>query len=205
MCPSPIGDEALLQQLCYTAAGIKQFFVGHDGGTFTLGRGDASLEFPKGAVAKATYVRYAIILHGPFVLPPGCKPGSVIVYINMDGATLVKPFHLLLSHWCILGEADDEETMKFIRAPHTLELGKEEYAFEEQEEEADFTTHTNVGVLTIRKPQCLYCVKSKIEKEARYSALTFSHYIPSEDTLLFRIQLMCDSLEWNEVRMNSCI
>ena len=197
--PFPIGDEVVLQQLCYMATGIKQLLVSPDGGTFKLGSGDASLEFPKGAVKEDTYVRYAIILHGPFVLPAGCKPSSVIVYINMDGATLRKPVRFFLSHWCIREEADDEETMKFVRAPHSLELGKKEYAFEEIEEVADFTTHTNVGVLTLQEPHCLFCVKSKIEKVARYSAMTFVRYDSSEDTLLFRIQLTCDSLDWIQV------
>ena len=104
----PIGDEVHLQQLCYMATGIKQLLVGPDGGTFIMGSGDASLEFLPGAVKKEISIRYAIILHGPFVFPAGNKPGSVVVYLNMDGATLVKPIYLLLSHWCVREEADDE-------------------------------------------------------------------------------------------------
>ena len=195
-----LGDEALLQQLCYMATGIKQLLVSTDGGRFTLGSGDASVEFPPGAVEKETSVRYAIILHGPFVFPAGYKPGSVVVYLNMDGATLKKPVLLFLSHWCIREEGDDKDTLKFLRAPHTLEAGQQKYVFQEQEEQkVDFTTHTNVGVLKIQDPQCLHCVETTNEKVARYSAITFSQYIPSEETLLFRIQLMCDSREWNEV------
>ena len=181
------------------ATGIKQLLISPDGGTFTLGNGDASLKFPPGAVQKDIHIRYAIILHGPFVFPAGYKPGSVVIYLKMDGATLVKPAQLFLSHWCIREETDDEEAMKFIRAPHSLESGKNEYAFEEIEEEADFTIRTNVGVLTIRKPQCLFCVKSKLEKEARYCAMTFTRYDSPEDTVLFRIQLSCDSLDWIQV------
>ena len=181
------------------ATGIKQLLISPDGGTFTLGNGDASLKFPPGAVQKDIHIRYAIILYGPFVFPAGYKPGSVIIYLQMDGATLVNPVQLFLSHWCIREETDDEETMKFIRAPHSLELGKREYAFEEVEEEADFTTHANVGVLTIQEPHCLYCVEAKGAKNARYSAMTFTRYISSEDTLVFRIQLLCDSLEWIKV------
>ena len=195
-----IGDEVCLEQLCYMATGIKQLLISPDGGTFKLGSGDASLEFPHGAVVEKTSVRYAIILHGPFVFPAGYKPGSVIIYLNMEGATLVKPVQLLLSHWCIREEADDEETMKFIRAPHSLESGKKEYAFEEVEVEADFTTRTNVGILTIREPHCLLCVETKGENIGRYSATTFTRNIPSDKALLFRIQLMCDSLEWDKVQ-----
>ena len=180
--------------------GIKQLLITPDGGTVKLGNGDAFLEFPPGAVKKNTHIRYAIILRGPFVFPAGLKPASVVVYINMDGATLVKPVQLFLSHWCIREKTDDDETMKFIRAPHSLKSGKEEYAFEELKETADFTTCTNVGVLTIRESHCLYCVSSKIAKEARYCAMTFTRYDSTENTLLFRIQLSCYSLEWIQVR-----
>ena len=197
--PFPTGDEVVLEQLCYIATGIKQLLISPDGGTFTLGNGDASLEFPPRAVEKNIHVRYAIILHGPFEFPAGFKPVSVVVYINMDGATLMKPVQLFLSHWCIREETDDAKTMKFIRAPHSLELGKKEYAFEEVEEEANFNIHSNMGVLTIKGPHCLYCVEAKGAKNARYCAMTFTRYILSEETLLFRIQLLCDSSEWIKV------
>ena len=193
---SLIGDEVCLEQLCYMATGIKQLLISPDGGTFILGDGDASLTFPPGAVQKDIHIRYAIILHGPFVLPAGYKPGSVVIYLNMDGVTLVKPVQLCLSHWCIREKTDDDETMKFVRAPHSLESGKKEYAFEE---EADFNIHSDMGVLTIKEPHCLYCVEAKGATNARYCAMTFTRYIPSEKTLLFRIQLLCDSLEWIKV------
>ena len=198
ICHLTIADENLLQQLCYMATGIKQLRVSPDGGRFTLGSGDASLEFPPGTVEKETSVRYAIILHGPFVFPAGYKPGSVVIYLNMDGATLLKPALLYLSHWCVKEKGEDEETLKFVSASHTLEAGQQEYVFEE-EDDADFLTRTNVGVLSIQDPHCLYCVEANKEKVAKYNAIAFSQYIPSEQTLLFRIQLMCDSREWNEV------
>ena len=185
------------------ATGIKQLIIDSNGGKFTLGsgdalqaNGDASLEFPRGAVATDTPVRFAIILHGPFVFPAGYKPGSVVVYLNMDGATLLKPVQLLLNHWYNGQEQDEDGTLKFFIAPHSLESGKKEFVFEKVE--ADFSIHTNMGVLTIREPQCLYCIQNT-EGIARYSAITFTQYIPSQDTLYFRIQFMCDSKEWNEV------
>ena len=118
--------EEDLQKYCYMATNIQQLFIGPGGGTFTLGSGDATLVFPKGAVKKKTSIRYAIILHGPFVFSDGCKPGSVVVYINMNEATLIKSVQLLLSHWCIR-EEDDGVTLKFAHAPHTLEAGKQKY------------------------------------------------------------------------------
>ena len=185
------------------ATDIRQLHIGPDGGTFILGSGDASLEFPPGAVKKKTTVHYSIILHGPFVIPTGCKLGSVVVYINMDGATLVKPVFLFLCHWCSREEGDDD-SLNFLQAPHTLEAGRQEYIFKKKEE-GDFTFHSHRGVLSISEPQCLYCVETKADTIARYSAITFSQYIPSEDTLYFKIQLMCDSREWNKVSRNTCI
>ena len=162
------------------------------------------LEFPPGAVTKETAIRYAIILNGPFAITDGYRLCSVVVYLNMDGATLVKPVYLVLSHWCIREEGDDERILKFIRASHTLEAGQLQYLFEEQER-GDFVTHTNRGILSISEPQCLFCVATSIETVARYNAITFTRYIPHEETQLFRIQIMCDSLEWNKVPRNGCI
>ena len=198
-------DEVLLKDLCYLASGIQQVHIGPDGGNFTLGSGDASLQFPPGAVVKETTVRYAIILRGPFVFLAGYNLCSVVIYINMDGATLVKPVLLYLSHWCVREEGDDEDTLRFATAPHTLPEGQQYYDFEEQGE-ADFTTCTNVGILKISEPQCLHCVKcQKIEKIALYRAITFSRYSGTgKDVLEFRIQFMCDSKDWIEVLCNAC-
>ena len=138
-----LDDEVLLQQLCYMATAVKQLIIGPDGGTFTLGSGDASLVFPPGAVEKETAVRYAIILHGPFMFSPGYIPVSVVVYINMKWAVLMKPIQLLLSHWCNRKVGEDEDNLKFAIAPHTLSKGQKYYEFGEQLG-GDFTTHPNV-------------------------------------------------------------
>ena len=189
-------DEVRLKELCCTATGIQQLHVGPGGGTYTLGCSDATLKVPPGALKKETSVHYAIILHGPFVFSAGYKPGSVVVYVNMDEATLVKPVCLSLSHWCSR-EEEGGNTLKFIRSPH-VPNAQMKYFFKELEE-GDFTTHTNMGILTIPEPQCLYCVEMKNEEVARYNALTFQKYGTSASTLFFRIQLMCDSKEWNKV------
>ena len=55
------GDELLLNQLCYMATGIKQLLISPDGGRWKLRNGDLA----------------------------ECKPGSVVVYINMDWNNLV--------------------------------------------------------------------------------------------------------------------
>ena len=197
-CFLSLAVETSLERLCYMATGIKQLRVFPPGGTFKLGNGGASLEVPQGAIEKETTVRYAIILHGPFVFLAGHKLVSVVVYLNMDGAILLKPVLLHLSHWCIKEEGEDQDTLKFATAPHILPSGQQYYNFEEQEE-ANFTTHTNVGILKISEPQCLHCVEAKVETSALYRALTFSQR-PSEGMLFFRIQLMCNSLDWIKVR-----
>ena len=185
------------------ATGIKELLITPAGGTFTLGSGDASLEFPPKAVAMKSSIHYAIILDGPFVFPTdGYQLASVVVYINMDGVVLLKPAKLLLTHWCSKEESDDEDVLKFLKAPHTLEAEQKYYEFEEQEE-ADFTIHAHAGILKIAEPKCLHCVKGKIGKIARYRAASFTQYVISKNTLLFRIQLMCDSQEWNEVGKNN--
>ena len=206
-----VAVEASLEKLCYITTGIEQLLVSPVGGKFTLGSGDATLEFPPGAIMKETFIRYAIIVHGPFVLPAACELASVVVYINMDGATLVKPVLLYLSHWCIKKEGDDDESLRFATAPHSLPIGQQCYKFEEQEE-ADFITHTNVGILKISEPQCLHCVKWCMRtKRGKYRAVSFSkdidplphhiHPLPHHihPHQLFRIHVMCDSEEWDKV------
>ena len=191
-------DEILLQQLCFMTTGIRQLRIGPDGGTYTLGSGDALLEVPIGAVEKEIWIRYAIILHGPFVFSAGYTLSSAVIYLNMDGAILMKPVQLAISHWCSRAEGDDEDVLHFLQAPHTLEAAQQKYVFEEQEE-GDFCSHSQKGVLSISEPQCLHCVETKVNTTAWYSAITFTKYIQSKGTLLFRIQIMCDSREWNEV------
>ena len=198
LMPFESPDEVLLQQLCYMGSEIEQLCIGPDGGTFTLGSGDASLYVPIGAVEKEILIRYAIILHGPFVFSAGYTLSSAIIYLNMDKAILVKPVQLAISHWCSRAEEDDEDALHFLQAPHSLEAGQQKYIFEEQKE-GDFCTHSQRGIFSISAPQCLHCIETKVNTTAWYSAITFSRYIPSEDTMLFRIQIMCDSREWNEV------
>ena len=186
------------------ATGIKELLVGPYGGTFVLGSGDATLEFPPGAIVKETSIRYAVILHGPFVFIAGHNVVSVVIYLNMKGANLMKPVLLYLSHWCIWKDGDDADDLTFATAPHTLMEGQEHYQFEEEHGEADFITRTNVGILKIFEPRCLHCVKGKPGEIAMYRAITFTKYIIPEETLLFRIQFMYDSEEWNKVALNEC-
>lgn len=193
-------DEDSLQDLCYIVFGIHKLTISQDGGDFTLGNGDASLVFPQGAVASETSIHYAIIIHGPFVFPTGYKPASVAVYLNMDGVTLLKPVKLILSHWRSMGAGDDEGTLKFLTAPHTLQGGKKCYVFEEQKQ-VDFITCHNAGVLSIQEPHCVHCIAMKEEDVARYNAISFRKYDALKSTLYFKVQFTCNSAEWNDVRI----
>lgn len=191
-------DENSLQELCYITSDIDRLTVCPDGGTFTLGNGDASLEIPPGAVEHKMSIHYAIILHGPFVFPTGYKLASVVIYLNLDEATLVKPVQLTLSHWCSREEEYNKDALKFLTAPHTLQEGKMYYVFEEQKQ-VDFTTCFSAGVLSIEKPHCVHCIVMQEEEMARYNAISFHKYIAPQRTLYFKVQFMCNSKEWNEV------
>lgn len=120
-----------------------------------MGTEDASLEFPPGAVATETAVRYAIILDGPFEFPPSYRLASVVVYLNLGTAVLVKPIYLSLADWCERKAHMDSEELMFMRAPHVLKEGKErKYQFSEHAMQN--TDVMSVDVLQIGESQCLY-------------------------------------------------
>ena len=144
--------EADLQELCYIPFGIKAFTVTPEGGTFRLGTNDASLEFPPGAVEKETPVCYAIILHGPFELPAGYRPASVVVYLNLGATYLVQPISLTLADWCQKKPHMDQKELMFVQAPHVLKDGQ--YQFSKHAlQNKDFIS---VNVLQIGESKCLY-------------------------------------------------
>ena len=197
-CITTIADEGSLQDLCYVTSGIDELVVYPNGGTFISGKGDASLEFPQGAVKNKTSFCCAIFLDGLFVFPTGYKPASVVIYLNMDRAILLKPTQLTLSHWQRREETDS--TLKFLTAPHTLQEGQAYYVFEEQKL-VDFTTCSNAGIVSIQEPQCLHCIARGEESLTQYNAISFCKYAESGRILNFRVQFMCNSAEWNEVRI----
>ena len=143
-----------------------------------------------------TIVRYAVILHGPFVYSASYKPASVVVYLNLEGVTLQKPLKLMLKHWCKPVEGSSEAVLKLLRASHTTgEMENFRYIFHEVQGNSLHNTST----FTISEPQCLYCVEMKKEAQASYNAIAFQNNLPEDDLVKFRIQLMCNSLEWNTV------
>ena len=189
-----IADEIKLNWLCLIGFGIKQLTIHQRGGTYPLGNGDATLIVEEGTVEMKTIVHYAVILNGPFVYSAGYKPASVVVYLNLEGANLLKPLKLMIKHWCKPVEGNSEGVLKLLRAPHTTgEMENYCYIFNEVQGDSLHNTAT----FTISEPQCLYCVEMEEESQASYNAIAFQKYLPEDDLIKFRIQLMCDCLEWN--------
>ena len=196
--PTGIADEDKLRRLCFICAGIKQLIIYPRGGTFCLGGGDATLIVEEGTVEMETVVRYAVILHGPFVYSSGYKPASVVVYLNLEGANLQKPVKLILKHWCKSIEVNGEGVLRLLRAPHTTSEMQDCYIFNEVQGDSLHNTAT----FTISEPNCLYCVEMNEQSQASYNAIAFQKNLPRHGLVKFRIQFMCDCLEWN--RVSSC-
>ena len=191
-----IADERKLNGLCLIGSNIKELTIHRRGGTYPLGNGDATLTVFEDTVKMETVVRYAVILHGPFVYSAGFKPASVVVYLNLEGANLLKPLKLMLKHWCKPFEGTSKAALKLLRAPHTTsEMKNFRYIFHEVQGDSLHNTAT----FTISEPQCLYCVEMEKESQASYNAISFQKNLPEGDLVKFRIQLMCDCLEWNAV------
>ena len=102
----------------------------------------------------------------------------------------------MLNHWCKPAQVCSEAVLKLLRAPHTTgEMDNFRYIFHEVQSD---TLH-NTATFTISEPQCLYCVEMEKESQASYNAIAFQKNLPEDDLVKFRIQFMCNSLEWNTV------
>ena len=188
-------NESEMEELCYAPFGIKDLIVTPDGGIFPLGSNDASLEVPQGAVMKTTAIHYAIILHGPFVLPTGYRAVSVVVYLNFNGATLLQPIFLFLSDWCEKTCNPEHCELMFFSAPHEIEGEKKQYQFTRlcnaNQQNVDKLRITESKTFYVKVLQeghgvrDLYCMMP-IQKEA-------------ENCLSVRILFFFSSASWKEV------
>ena len=195
-----IADERKLNRLCLIGFGIEELTIHRRGGTYPLGNGDATLTVFEDSVEMETVVRYAVILLGPFVYSTGYKPASVVVYLNLEGANLQKPLKLTLNHWCKPVENNSKAALKLLQTPHmTDEMEKFCYIFHEVQ---GVSLH-NTATFTILKPQCLYCVVMKNKSQASYNAIAFQKNLPEDKLVKFRIQFMCNCLEWNAVSLTN--
>ena len=193
---SSLAAEGVLKRLCLIPSGIDQLTIYTTRNDFPLGKGDATLIVEKGTVKMETIVRYAVILHGPFVYSAGYKPASVVVYLNLEGANLQKPLKLMLNHWCKPVDGNSKAVLKLLQAPLTTgEMENIRYIFHEVRGDSLHNTST----FTISEPQCLYCVEMEEESQASYNAIAFQMNLPKYNLVKFRIQFMCDSLDWNAV------
>ena len=193
----PVAGENELRRLCLIHYGIDQLPIHPSGGNLPLGKGDATLIVDEDTVEEETVVRYAVILHGPFVYSAGYKPASVVVYLNLEGSTLLKPVKLILKHWCKSIEVNGEVVLRLLRASHMTNEMQDYYIFHE----VQGVSSSNSSTFTILEPQCLYCVEMEEESQASYNAIAFQKNLRKINLLKFRIQFMCNSLEWNEVRI----
>ena len=189
---SAAAAETELKRLCLIPSGIDQLTIHPRGGNVILGNGDARLVAEEGAVGKETVVRYAVILNGPFVYSDGYTPASVVVYLNLEGAALLKPVKLMLDHWCKNPMINGEAVLRQLRATHTTSGTQDCYTFE-----VEGVSSSSSSNFTISEPQGLYSTEMEKETPARYNAIAFQK--DSLDSVEFKIQLMYDSLKWNEV------
>lgn len=191
--------ESVIEELCYAPFGIKEHTVTPDGGIFSLGSSDASLEVPQGAVMKKTLIRYAIILDGPFELQSGYRRVSVVVYLNLNRATLLQPVFLNLSDWCEKRDIKEPygQYLQFFRASHEIKGVKKEYEFSPLPN-AD---HQSEDVLRINEPKCYYM---KVLREGRrvhelYCAVPIQKLEITANRLLIRILFIWNSDSWRQV------
>ena len=187
----------LMEELCYVPFGIKELTVTPSGGTFSLGNSDASLEIPPGAVMTNTPIRYAIILHGPFVLQPGYRRVSVVIYLNLNRATLLQPIFLNLADWCERRYSTQQYELTFFRASHEIKAEGEnrEYHFCPLPN----SDHQSEDVLKIIEPKSHY---AKVLKEGRhgihdlYCAMPIQKRDPRANNLQIRILFTWKSQSW---------
>ena len=189
--------ETVMEELCYVPFGIKELTATPGGGTFSLGNSDASLEIPPGAVMTNTPIRYAIILNGPFVLQPGYRFVSVVIYLNLNRATLFQPIFLNLADWCERRYNTQQYGLTFFRASHEIkaEGDKRQYHFCPLPK----SDHQSEDVLMISEPKCHY---AKVLKEGRqgihdlYCAMPIQKLDPRANGLRIRILFMWKSESW---------
>ena len=199
-----LAGEIQLKSLCLTPSGIDQLTISSTPGNFLLGSGDATLIVDEGTVEKDTVVRYAVILHGPFVYSDGYKPASAVVYLNLERASLLKPIKLMLRHWCKFIKVNGEHVLKLLRAAVAKDGREDCYIFREVQDTSTATSTADKLMFTTSEPQALYGVEMKEESQARYNAIAFQKDLPDENMVMFKIQFMPDCLEWNKVNAISC-
>jgi hypothetical protein len=175
-------DEEDLEKLCWIPFGIQTLSVGEEGGIFLLEPEDKQfaredqifLTIPKNSVnmdkCKKLTIRYAILMHGPFVLDEGYKLASPVVYINFDPEHILQTscLYLQLPHW-----ASEKEKVYTAVAPHSVNE-KQQYKFELQEVEK--SSSGKFSVIPISGHASLYSdvFHANLTSLSKYVLLPFS-------------------------------
>lgn len=146
---------------------------------------------------KKSPTRYAIILHGPFVLQPGYRrvSGVVYVYLNLNRATLLQPIFLGLSDWCERRYSTEQYELTFFRASHEIKEGeKKQYQFGPIAN----AHHQSENVLRISEPKSYY--KKVLQEDRRvhdlYSAIPIQKLGPRTNCFHNRIVFTWNSDCW---------
>ena len=156
-----------------------------------------SIEVPPDAigVSDSVMMRYAVIPHGPFVLPNGYRLGSMAVYIFYDGRHVTKPLIIHLPHW-YGGENHTTDGLSFALASHSLKEGKKEYCFE-RVEGGTFSQQQQYGVYSMDGHSSLFAVVLKEETTSVYLATQWDQRLVNETYT--RIAITYYSAVWLEV------
>ena len=189
-CLSILADEANLKDLCWVPFDVKTLPIEAKGGILHLqptsgelgGTNDITIyvEVPPDAVCVTNSVkmRYAVIPHGPFILPKGYQLGSMAVYIYYNGQHVTKPLILRLPHWYV-GEDHTTDGLSFAVAPHSLKEGEREYHFQ-LIEGGDFSLHQQYGIYHINGHSSLFAEVIKEEATSDYLATQWDQQLASE-------------------------
>ena len=202
-----IADEAALKDLCWVPFDIKTLPIETKGGTLHLQHASGesggkiddaiSVDVPPDAIGVSDRVimRYAVIPHGPFVLPNGYRLGSMAVYIYYDGRHVTKPLILRLPHW-YGGEDHTTDGLSFALASHSLNEGIKEYCFE-LVKGGTFSQKQQYGVYSIDGHSSLFAVVLREETTSVYLATQWDQQLVNETCT--RIAITYYSEVWLEV------
>ena len=206
-CLSILADEATLKDLCWVPFDVKTLPIEAKGGILYLqptsgelgGTNDLtiSVEVPPDAVrvSDSVEMHYAVIPHGPFILPKGYQLGSMAVYIYYNGRHVTKPLILRLPHW-YGGEDHTMDGLSFAVAPHSLKEGKRAYHFQ-LIEGGNFSQHQQYGIYHINGHSSLFAEVIKEEATSDYLATQWDQQLVSETYT--RIVITYFSEVWLEV------
>ena len=206
-CLSILADEATLKDLCWAPFDVKTLPIEAKGGILYLqptsgelgGTNDVAIciEVPPDAVrvTDSVKIHYAIIPHGPFVLPKGYQLGSMAVYIYYNGRHVTKPLVLRLPHW-YGGEDHTTDGLSFAVAPHSLKEGEREYHFQ-LIEGGNFSQHQQYGIYHINGHSSLFLQVIKEKATSVYLATQWEKRLERETQN--RIVITHYSRLWPEV------